>query len=222
MNKPLRFLLLLFSISIFIAASDRRYIYIDTFNNPSGSLNNWGGRTDSAMNYYNIVKEGANGYLSARNDKTDNFIIKKIKVDIVKYPYLNWRWRAIKLPPGGDESRKPTCDVVASVNVILQASKWRPKTIKYSWSTTLAKGTFTESPYAIWPSRADIIVLQSGPSLKGKWVTEKRNVLKDYKKLYEEDDVDSFVIDAIVIMSDGDNTLSQVAADYDEIYFSKD
>ena len=126
------------------------------------------------------------------------------------------------LPKKGNESVKKYCDVAASVNVILYASRWRPKTIKYSWSTTLPKGKVTSSPYAVWPSRADIIVMRSGGRLKGKWIREKRNVLADYKKLYKLDKVKSKVIDAIVIMTDSDNTSSLSEADYDNIYFSSE
>jgi len=116
---------------------------------------------------------------------------------------------------------KTTCDVAASVNVVLKASKWRPKIINYSWSTNLEKGSFAESPYAIWPSRADIIVVESGEALKGEWIHEKVNVLEDYKRLYNKNKVDSYYIEAFVIMTDSDNTNSLSAADYDDIFFSK-
>ena len=185
----------------------------------------WAGRKDEAKKYYKISAEEGNkdnNFLSVENDKTDMFIIKKVKVDLVKYPYLNWKWRVNKFPPNADESIKKLCDVPASVNVVLVAKKWRPKTIKYTWSTTLEKDTHCKSPYAFWPSRCDIIVMQSGEENQGQWISEKRNVLEDFKKLYKKDKVKSKEIQAIVIMSDGDNTQSFSAADYDNIYFSVD
>ena len=51
--------------------------------------------------------------------------------------------------------------------------------------------------------------------------TEKINVLADYKQFYNLAEVDTKVIYAIVIMTDSDNTQTLSAADYDDIYFSK-
>ena len=147
-------------------------------------------------------------------------IVKKIEVDIVKYPYVNWSWRINTLPTNGDESIKSTCDVPASISFVTNKVRLLPKSIKYSWSTTLEKGTITKSPFAYWPARTDIIVMQSGDELAGEWVTEKRNILEDYKKLYGKRNLDSKYINAIAIMSDSDNTKSVSAADYDNIYFS--
>lgn len=202
-------------------------IWVDHFNDYSIKQmpENWHGRKDAAAKYYKVMPEDEhsnNQILCAIAENTDMFILKKIKVDIVKYPYLNWRWRANILPPNGDESKKKVCDVAASMNVVLKASKWRPRSIKYSWSTTLPKFTKTKSPYAFWPARTDIVVLQSGEEHKGQWITEKVNVLEDYKRFYKKKKKPkSFVIEAIVIMSDSDNTNSVAAADYDDIYFSR-
>jgi len=198
---------------------------VDNFNSSQVGIlpEGWSGRKKEAAKYYKIKEDPedkGNKYLSVTNDSTDMFIIKKIKVDLVKYPFLNWKWKINQLPKNGKENKKKTCDVAASVNVVLVASKWRPKTIKYSWSTTLKKNVFTKSPYAFWPSRCDIIVIESGDELKGQWITEKRNVLEDYIRLYKKKKVKSRVIDALVIMSDGDNTKSVSAADYDDIFFS--
>jgi len=216
----LSFLLVSIAHSLHVT-SNADTVLIDDFQ--SGNLDNWKSRSGELYQVYNIGSDG-NGdeqYLQASSLGSDDFIIKKIKIDIVKYPYLNWRWRAHSLPINGDESVKATCDVAASVNVVLKASKWRPKTIKYSWSTNLEKGSFAESPFAIWPSRADIIVVESGEALKGEWIHEKVNVLEDYKRLYNKNKVDSYYIEAFVIMTDSDNTNSLSAADYDDIFFSK-
>lgn len=206
-----------------VSAADK--FWIDSFNHskPGHMPRGWKGRAEKAAQFYKVAEVSAgssNKYLKVDNRKTDMFIIKRAGVDIVKYPYLNFKWRVRNFPPGGNESIKAKCDSAASVNLILVASRWRPKTIKYSWSTTLKKGTVTESPYAVWPARTDVIVLQSGRAKAGQWVHEKRNVLEDYKRFYNKKNVDSFVVEALLIMSDGDNTRSLSSADYDNIYFS--
>ena len=225
------YLLIVFLIVASSLNSEPSRYWVDDFESyevgimPSG----WKGRSGKAKKYYKIAEESLKGkknkYLKVDNFQTAQFIGKISKVDIVKYPFLYWKWRVRVLPPKGDESTKKYCDVPASMNVVLDNGRIlglipRPKTIKYSWSTTLKKGTITKSPFARWPSRCDIIVLRSGASLKGRWVQEKRNVLEDYKKFYKRKKVDSKIIDLITIMSDADSTKTTSAADYDDIYFS--
>lgn len=184
--------------------------------------NNWKGRSCGFEKIYNVKESNGNKYLAAKSIASDNFIIKEITVDIVKYPYLNWKWRVNTLPIGGDEGRKETCDVGASLSVVLNNSKFCPKSIKYSWSTTLKKGSFSKSPYAMWPSRSDIYVVESGEQYLKTWKSEKINVLEHYMKLYNEKNVKSKEIKALVIMTDSDNTGTLSEADYDDIYFSKE
>lgn len=195
-------------------------IEIDHFDNNFD--NNWKGRKCGFEKIYKLKEENGNQFLSATSKDSDNFIIKEIDVDIVKYPYLNWKWRVNTLPVCGDESIKGKCDVSASIAVVLNASRLFPKSIKYSWSTTLRKGSFSKSPYAIWPSRSDIYVVESGDQNLKKWKSEKINVLSHYKQLYKEDKVKSKVIKALVIMTDSDNTGTLSEADYDDIFFSKE
>ncbi len=204
---------------VFCFAQGHDTIYIDNFD--SSSKLEWHSKNKNPERVYKIKVADSNNYLSAHSEKDDNFLIKKIEDDLVEYPYLNWKWRANKLPLEGDESVKSHCDVAACVNVVLKASRWRPKTLKYSWSTTLPEGTLTKSPFAYWPSRCDIRVIESGDKNLGTWQSEKINVLEDYKKFYNKQDVKSLKVEAFVIMTDSDNTNSSSAADYDDLFFSK-
>lgn len=194
-------------------------MWVDNFE--SNKISNWHGRASDFDKIYKIKSTADSSYLSASSFGSDNFIIKKVKIDITEYPYLNWKWRANTLPQEGDESQKSTCDMAASVIVVLRASKWRPQSIKYTWSTTLPRHTISKSPYSFWPSRTDIIVMQSGEENIGEWVTEKINVLEHYKTLYKKKKVRTKDIEAFAIMTDSDNTNSLSEADYDDIFFSK-
>jgi hypothetical protein len=49
----------------------------------------------------------------------------------------------------------------------------------------------------------------------GHWVSFKRNIVKDYKRLFGDDPPKTPL--AILILSDGDNTQSRVVAGYDDI-----
>ena len=116
---------------------------------------------------------------------------------------------------------RDSCDVAASIAVTLNTNQLLPKSIKYSWSSTLEKDSLTESPFAYWPSSCNIRVVESGAEKLGKWQSEKINVLADYKQFYNLKKVDAKIVYAIVIMTDSDNTQTVSAADYDDIYFSK-
>ena len=182
----------------------------------------WRGRTDDAAKYYKVADDGkGNKFLRVENRGTHEFIASEQRVDLVKFPLLEWRWRARSLPKGGNENSKKTNDSGAAINVIINASKIRPKTIKYVWSSTLKTGTETESPHCPWTGRCDVIVLESGEKNLGTWRRVQRDVLADYKRLYDEGDVESVEIDGILVMSDGDNTKSYAAADYDDLSFKK-
>jgi len=199
--------------------TQNKYYLVDDFS--TGLSSNWKGRYPNFQDIYQIKTENNNHYLSAKSINSDNLIVKQIEVDLVKYPYLNWKWRANTLPKNGAESVKENCDVAASIAIILNTSRFFPKTIKYSWSSTLPKGSITESPFAFWPAQCDVKILQSGIKNKGQWQTEKVNVLADYKKFYNLAKVESKVVYAIVIMTDSDNTQTLSAGDYDAIYFSE-
>ena len=186
-----------------------------------GLTEDWKGRHAGHESIYQIKTEADNKFLSAKSFNSDNLIVKKVEVDLVEYPYLNWKWRATTLPKNGDESVKAHCDVAASIAVTLNTNQLLPKSIKYSWSSTLEKNSLTESPFAYWPSSCDIRVVESGAEKLGEWQSEKINVLADYKQFYNLKKVDAKIVYAIVIMTDSDNTQTVSAADYDDIYFSK-
>ncbi len=212
------FTILLGQITTSHPVQNENYI-VAHFNAPLSK--NWKGRHANFKDIYQIKTENNNQYLSAKSINSDNLIVKEIAVDLVKYPYLNWKWRANHLPKNGNESVKKYCDAAASVAIILNTNRFFPKTIKYSWSTTLKKNKVTESPFAFWPAQCDVKILQSGAENAGQWQTEKVNILADYKEFYDLTKVDSKIVYAIVIMTDSDNTQSLSAADYDAIYFSK-
>ena len=218
MTKSATLLLILLTL---VGSPAESYLVDDFTESEVGVLPlDWNLRRASELKEYWVEADSTGQYMAARTVASDMMVVKEIDVDIVKYPFINWRWRVHELPTAGDESVKEVCDAPASIAIVTGASRIIPKSIKYTWSTTLPVGTVTESPFAYWPSRTDIVVLESGTEKQGQWVTEKRNILEDYKKLYGKSTVKRKRIRAIAIMSDSDNTASVSAADYDDIYFS--
>lgn len=208
----------LICLSSFIIENHKEIVWVDNFS--SDISDTWRGRYKDWEDYYYLAKDGDESYLKAKSMDSDCFIAKEITIDLVEYPYLNWKWKVDVLPKGGNESIKSKCDVPASLAVVLNKSRIMPKSIKYSWSSTLPEGTITKSPFAIWPSRCDVVVLRQGESDQSAWVHEKVNVLEDYKRLYGKKKLHSKKIYLIVLLTDSDNTGQAAEAGYDEIYFS--
>lgn len=137
-------------------------------------------------------------------------------INIYKTPILSWKFRAHKLPENANEDDDDRNDTVASIYVAFDMGrvalfKKVPKTIRYTWSSTLEKGTELSKFFG----NQKIVVVESGPEKKGQWVTFHRNIVEDYKRLFGDKPPKTPL--AILILSDGNSTDSWVKADYDDI-----
>lgn len=59
-----------------------------------------------------------------------------------------------------------------------------------------------------------MIAVESGEARRGEWISEKRNVLEDYRNVFGEEPPN---IQGIAIMTDTDNTGESAVAFYDDI-----
>jgi hypothetical protein len=129
-----------------------------------------------------------------------------------EFPVLHWRWRAMAFPEGTNEREKSRNDNVLSLYVVLGG--WPiPRFIKYIWSDTLPVGTIFDSPLS---GRTKVFVIRSGRSSAGKWVSEERNVLADYRRVFGEREKNPSA-KGILLLTDSDNTGTQAVGDYDAI-----
>ena len=140
-------------------------------------------------------------------------------IDIYETPILSWKVRAHRLPENANEDSDDRNDSVASVYVVFDMGrialfKKVPKSIRYSWSTTLPEGREMSKFFG----NQKIVIVESGPEKKGEWVTFERNLVTDYQRLFGDDPPATPL--AILILSDGNSTGSHVKADYDDIKLS--
>jgi len=156
--------------------------------------------------------------LRLRSEDDSSTISKEIKVDVKQHPVLHWRWKAVTLPKGGDARRKETDDEAAQLYVTFPRfpSAVRSRIIGYIWDTTAPAGS-------IFPSQkvgtVTFVVVRSGESDLGKWHTETRNVLEDYKKIYGEEPGES--VGGIALSINSQNTHSRAESYFGEILFKK-
>lgn len=109
---------------------------------------------------------------------------KNLSIDPKRYPYISWKWKVLSLPSGGDVRLKGKNDQAAQ---LLIAFKGR-KIISYIWDTGAPEGSISDESIG-WPInlKIKVITVKSGASDLNKWVSFKRNIVGDYKKLFQED-----------------------------------
>lgn len=176
---------------------------------PSG----WSSRDKEGMvEVYTVQSEGQNRFLRADARGVSVQIGYEKKWELKDFPILRWRWRPITFPEGTNEREKTGNDNVLALYVVLGG--WPiPASIKYVWSDTLPTGKTFPSPHS---SKTKIIVVRSGRSEIGKWITEERNVLADYRNLFGENEQNP-IVQGLALLTDSDNTHTRSVGDYDDI-----
>lgn len=229
-------LVLIMVCGVTSAAPDREDWYeVDCFtaSGKAGKLEGWASADDSFHQLYTIGMEGENYFLQARAKGNGSIIAKEMNYDLKQFPVIAWRWRAHKLPHGGDERHKKSGDSAAGIYIIFPSAfkpealknRWgisipvpdamKPECIKYVWSATLPPGTVTDSPYS---RKTKVVVLQNGSSSVNRWMTEEVNAYEDYKRLFKKE---PGMVRAVGILTDADDTASEAMADYDDIVLKK-
>tara|TARA_B100000676_G_scaffold311787_1_gene382996 strand:+ start:1688 stop:2323 length:636 start_codon:yes stop_codon:yes gene_type:complete len=141
---------------------------------------------------------------------TASGLAKEGTVDVTRTPYLHWQWRADRVAdwPQVDEKSKAGDDFQARVYVVKKGwLPWQTRAINYVWSRQAAPGSYWPNPYA---SQAVMVVVQ-GPGGAGTWQRFSRNVREDFRRFH---DMEVESVDAVAIMTDGDNTATRVESCY--------
>lgn len=129
--------------------------------------------------------------------------------NVRKHPRLKWRWRAHRLPGGASEKGKN--DTGGAIYVTF-GSDWlgRPKSIKYTYSSSLPVGTVVSQ------GSLRIIVVDSAkePGF-GEWKTMQRNIINDYRQVFGGRPPKRPL--SITIWSDSDTTGDEAMVDIDDI-----
>lgn len=188
-------------------------IVIDDFED--GLSPHWEEKSFHGHTEYQVVAEGDGHCLRAVSRAAASGLIYRKSYSLHDYPYLSWRWRVDNILTRGDARRKDGDDYAARVYVVFP--HWLPfrtRSINYIWANRLERGEFVPNPFF---SRAVMLAVQSGEVNVGKWQSEKRNVLEDYRMIFGEEPPK---VGALAIMTDTDNTLEEASACYDDLRIS--
>lgn len=170
---------------------------------------------------YKVVEENGNRFLYYNDTDAHhmNFPLgRRMNLHLENTPVLSWKWRVSKLPENASEADDKRNDSAASIYVVFDMGKVAffkkvPKSIRYTWSSTLPKGH--ES--SVFFGNQKIVVVESGDEQLGRWKTFRRNIVDDYRRLFGEEPPERPL--AILILSDGNSTGSVAEASYDDLIF---
>lgn len=202
----------------FTAASGAETVVVGSFS--QGSLTGWEKRSFKGETTYALVRDPVSSkmVLQAASNASASGRFKKISVDLTKTPYLNWSWKVANALPGLDENAKAGDDFAARVYVVSERGLMgvNSLSVNYVWSSQKPTGNHWTSPFT---RQVRLIAVNSGSNGLNTWISHKRNVRADLKRMFGEDFAS---IDAVALMTDTDNSGQRATASYGDIWFSAD
>lgn len=216
----------------FGAASARLLLPADPVLGEDGLPKGWGPMKFKKIKKRTSYEWSQGGALHASADAAASGLMYRLEGDAAETPVLRWRWRISRTLDKGDARKKSGDDYAARVYVTF---RYDPKKagagtrfkyglakrlygeypphagINYIWANRLPRGESLQNAYT---GRVWMIAVRSGGAEAGKWLSEERNILEDYRRLFGEDPPP---ISGVAVMTDSDNTGEKAEAWYAEI-----
>jgi Protein of unknown function (DUF3047) len=181
---------------------------------------------------YHFVDGNPGVVLEALANGSASGLYRRIRIDPVRHPLVEWSWRVLLPPPHadprvaarddsparlvisfhGDESRLDIGErFTANMYKSLTGSRLPFSMLMYVWSSDAPVGTIAASSYT---TKIQMIVVDARST--GEWREFRRNVFEDYRRAFGEDPWD---IVAVGVMTDTDNSHEQARTQYGDITF---
>ncbi len=137
-----------------------------------------------------LEKAGEDFVVRLVSDRKSSFGIKReLHVDLKEYPFLNWRWKAVRLPRGGDVRKAATDDQAVQLYVAFPATGFpaalNTPIIGYIWDNEAPRG-WTGRSKQIGGGKLRYVVVRNKTDLIGEWYAERRNLYEDFRKLFRD------------------------------------
>src|SRR5262245_51179923 len=154
---------------------------------PGWRKQDWGSPTYD----FTVVEQDGQRVVHLKSAGDSSNVNKDIrgKVRLTETPILEWTWKAVVLPKGADARRAATDDQAAQFYVVWPRfpESLRSRIIGYIWDTTAPAGAVFKSEKN---ATVTYVVVRSGPADLGKWITERRDLREDFKRIYGEEPAD--------------------------------
>ena len=186
---------------------------------------------------YRLIRDGRLTVVQAVSAASASGWMNAYHAPADQHPWISWRWKIAHVLKGGDVAAKRGDDYAARVYIAFEYSpvgkSWAQRmryhaarlvagdklpgsAINYIWANKSPVGTIVPNPYT---GQTRMIVLQSGNALAGRWIAEKRNLVRDYQAAFGQKPPP---IMGIAIMTDTDNTGESTTAWYGDILLSNE
>lgn len=184
---------------------------------------------------YRLIRDQDTLVVQAQSQAAAAGLIRYLKFDAQLHDWLSWRWKITHVLKKGDLHRKEGDDYPARLYVAFEfepqrASWWERMvhavagasagrqlpgtTLSYIWANRAARGTLADNPFT---DQVKMFVLQSGNAKANQWISEKRNIVQDYRRAFGHDPPPAM---GVAIMTDTDNTGESATAYYGDITLS--
>jgi hypothetical protein len=185
---------------------------------------------------YGLTRHQGDVVVQALSHASASGLIRRLRFNAREHAWLSWRWKIEHVLDKGDLRLKQGDDFSARIYVAFefepqQASLWEriahsvactsagkelPGTIlTYIWANRAPQGTVANNPYS---DQVKMIALQSGNAKANQWIDEKRNIAKDYRRVFDREPPP---VMGIAVMTDTDNTGESATAYYGDITLSR-
>ncbi len=173
----------------------------------------WRQKRFSGATSYQVVRlEDGRRVLRAVSRAGASGLILERRLDLARYPVLEWRWKIDHVLAKGDARTKAGDDYAARIYIVFPGTFfWQTRVVNYIWANRLPKGEMIPNPYT---KNVVMIAVESGNARAGQWLTERRNVAADYRRAFGRD---APAAKAIAIMTDTDDTGGSATAWYGTI-----
>jgi hypothetical protein len=172
--------------------------------------------------------------VEAHASKSMALLGRPLEIDLEKTPILCWQWRIDAPVASADMTRKSGDDYAARVyltfavppeqlslgtrtKLTLARTIWGNQlpdaALNYIWDNRHPIGTLQHNAYT---DRARMLVLRSGAGSAGRWVSERRNIVKDFQLAFGPI---GGQLRSLALASDTDNTGEDAHAGFADFRF---
>ncbi|MCF8031993.1 MAG: DUF3047 domain-containing protein [Desulfarculaceae bacterium] len=181
-----------------------------------GDLSGWEPEEFSGRTAYSLVTDNGRQVLMAVSSGTASGLVKKVELELNDRPMLSWSWKIQGTLAKGNGLTKEGDDFAARVYLVFPSFFfWNTRAITYVWANRLPVGRAW--PNAFTGKAVMMLAVDSGEAKAGQWVSHRRDVLADYRRLFGEDPP---TLGAVALMTDSDNSKGRAKAWYGDIALS--
>lgn len=167
--------------------------------------------------YDNVTVDGI-AAIRGRADNSASGLIKKLNFDPYQSPKIHWQWRVEQLQRSANIAQKDTEDFAAVIFFLFGKPGLLYRGIRslgYVWTSDTFPAVSAVNSLRT-PKQSRYLVLQSGEENVGRWISERRNLLDDYRQLYGEKPPE--LVSGISIFVDNDQTGEAVESLFGSLY----